>query len=49
MGEFYPFVAHATLLHFIEAYRVVADVLALQPDDAALEEKDGDHFAVVEK
>ena len=40
VGEFYPLVAHSTLLHFVEAYRVVADVLALQPDDASLEEKE---------
>ena len=40
MGEFYPLVAHSTLLHFVEGYRVVADVLALQPDDASLEEKE---------
>lgn len=40
LGDFFPLVAHATLLHFTEAYRVVADVLALQPEDANLEEKD---------
>ena len=40
MGEYYPLVSHSTLLHFVEAYRVVADVLALQPEDAALEEKE---------
>jgi glycerol-3-phosphate O-acyltransferase len=40
MGDFYPLVAHSTLLHFVEAYRVAADVLALQPDDAALDEKE---------
>jgi glycerol-3-phosphate O-acyltransferase len=40
MAEYYPLVAHSTLLHFVDAYRVVADVLALQPDDAGLEEKE---------
>ena len=40
VGEFGPLVAHATLLSFVEAYRVVADVLALQPHDHDVEEKD---------
>ncbi|MEP5766649.1 MAG: glycerol-3-phosphate 1-O-acyltransferase [Halieaceae bacterium] len=40
VGEFTPLVAHSTLLHFVEAYRVVADVLALQADDAQLDEKE---------
>jgi glycerol-3-phosphate O-acyltransferase len=40
MAEFYPLVAHSTLMHFVDGYRVVADVLALQPDDAGLEEKE---------
>lgn len=40
MAEYYPLVSHSTLLHFVDGYRVVADVLALQPDDAGLEEKD---------
>ncbi|MEO1078700.1 MAG: glycerol-3-phosphate 1-O-acyltransferase [Pseudomonadota bacterium] len=35
-----PRVAHSVLLPFVEAYRVVADVLARQPDAEALEEKD---------
>jgi len=35
-----PRVAHMVLLPFIEAYRVVADVLARQPAGAGLEEKD---------
>ena len=39
MGEYFPLVAHATLLHFVDAYRIVADVLARQPDDAGLDEK----------
>ncbi len=40
MGEYFPLVAHSTLLHFVDAYRVVADVLALQADDADVEEKE---------
>ncbi|MEM0953210.1 MAG: glycerol-3-phosphate 1-O-acyltransferase [Pseudomonadota bacterium] len=39
MGEYFPLVAHATLLHFVDAYRIVADVLARQPADAGLDEK----------
>jgi len=35
-----PLVAHATLLSFVEAYRVVSDVTARMDDDASLEEKD---------
>jgi len=35
-----PLVAHATLLPYVEAYRVAADVLAAQPAGAALSEKD---------
>jgi glycerol-3-phosphate O-acyltransferase len=40
IAEFMPLVAHATLLSFVEAYRVVADVLALQSHDHELEEKE---------
>jgi glycerol-3-phosphate O-acyltransferase len=40
MGDYYPLVAHATLLHFVDGYRVVADVLARQPDDVGMEEKE---------
>jgi glycerol-3-phosphate O-acyltransferase len=40
LGEITPLMAHATLLVFVEAYRVVADVLARQPDDGALDEKE---------
>ncbi len=40
MAEYYPMVSHSTLLHFVDGYRVVADVLALQPDDAGLDEKE---------
>jgi glycerol-3-phosphate O-acyltransferase len=36
----YPLVAHATLLPFVEAYRIVSDVVARQDDTEALEEKD---------
>jgi len=36
-----PFVAHATLLHFVEAYSVVADLLADCPSDEAFDEKTG--------
>jgi glycerol-3-phosphate O-acyltransferase len=39
IGEYFPLVAHATLLHFVDAYRIVADVLARQPDNVALDEK----------
>jgi len=35
-----PFVAHATLSHFVEAYSVVADLLADLPAAKALDEKD---------
>jgi glycerol-3-phosphate O-acyltransferase len=35
-----PFVAHATLLHFIEAYSVVADLLADHPADETFDERD---------
>lgn len=35
-----PFVAHATFVHFIEAYSVVADLLADQPVAKAFDEKD---------
>jgi len=35
-----PFVAHATLLHFVEAYSVVADLLADHPPSEAFDEKD---------
>jgi len=40
IGEFTPLVAHATLLSFVEAYRVVADVLAQQPPDHELDQKE---------
>ena len=40
MGEYYPLVSHSTLLHYVDAYRVVADVFARQPDGVGLEEKD---------
>ena len=40
LTEFTPLVAHTTLLSFVEAYRVVADVLARMADDAELEEKE---------
>jgi glycerol-3-phosphate O-acyltransferase len=40
MGEYFPLVAHSTLLHFVDAYRVVADVFARQPDDGGLDEKE---------
>ena len=40
LTQFRPLVAHATLLSFTEAYRVVADVLARQPDAAELQEKE---------
>lgn len=39
-NRFRPRVAHAVLLPFIEAYRVVADVLARQPVGAEFTEKD---------
>lgn len=35
-----PYVSHATLLHFIEAYSVVADLLADCPANEAFEEND---------
>jgi glycerol-3-phosphate O-acyltransferase len=35
-----PLVAHGTLLHFVEAYRVVADVMARLPDAVSLDEKE---------
>ena len=38
VGECFPLVAHSTLLHFVEGYRIVADVLALQADDAEIDE-----------
>jgi glycerol-3-phosphate O-acyltransferase len=40
LTEITPLVAHTTLLSFVEAYRVVADVLARMADDAELEEKE---------
>jgi glycerol-3-phosphate O-acyltransferase len=40
LAEITPLVAHTTLLSFVEAYRVVADVLARMADDAELEEKE---------
>jgi glycerol-3-phosphate O-acyltransferase len=40
LAELTPLVAHTTLLSFVEAYRVVADVLALKADDVELEEKE---------
>ena len=38
--RFTPFVAHSTLLSFVEAYRVVSDVVARHDSDASVEEKD---------
>lgn len=35
-----PLVAHSTVLPYVEAYRVVADVLARQPHDAGLAERE---------
>ncbi|HBO11830.1 MAG TPA: glycerol-3-phosphate 1-O-acyltransferase [Halieaceae bacterium] len=40
LDGFGPLVAHSTMLPYIEAYRVVADVLARQPAGGALEERD---------
>jgi glycerol-3-phosphate O-acyltransferase len=40
LTEITPLVAHTALLSFVEAYRVVADVLARMADDAELEEKE---------
>ena len=40
LGELGPLAAHATLLSIVEAYRVVADVVARLPDEAELEEKE---------
>jgi glycerol-3-phosphate O-acyltransferase len=40
LGQFLPLVAHAVMLPYVEAYRIVADVLARQPEGAAIEEKD---------
>ena len=40
LEKFTPLVAHATLLSFVEAYRVVSDVAARLDDDTSLEEKD---------
>jgi glycerol-3-phosphate O-acyltransferase len=40
LAAMHPFVAHATLLHFVEAYSVVADLLADHPPNEAFEEKD---------
>ncbi len=40
LGQFVPLVAHSVMLPYIEAYRIVADVLARQPEGAPLEEKD---------
>lgn len=39
-GRMQPRVAHSVLLPFVEAYRVVADVLARQPEDYAPDEKE---------
>lgn len=40
LSQLPPLVAHATLLPFVEAYRVSAEVLASIPADAGLTEKD---------
>ena len=40
LGQFVPLVAHSVMLPYIEAYRIVADVLARQPEGTALDEKD---------
>jgi glycerol-3-phosphate O-acyltransferase len=40
LAAMYPFVAHATLLHFVEAYSVVGDLLADQSPTEAFEQKD---------
>lgn len=40
LAAMHPFVAHATLLHFVEAYSVVADLLADHPSNEAFDEKD---------
>lgn len=40
LADLQPLVAHATLLPFIEAYRVAAEVLASQPEDASISEKE---------
>jgi glycerol-3-phosphate O-acyltransferase len=40
LAQISPLVAHTTLLSFVEAYRIVADVLARMEDDAELEEKE---------
>ncbi|MFN2289039.1 MAG: glycerol-3-phosphate 1-O-acyltransferase [Chromatocurvus sp.] len=40
LGQFVPLVAHSVMLPYIEAYRIVADVLARQPGGSALDEKD---------
>jgi glycerol-3-phosphate O-acyltransferase len=40
LAAMYPYVAHATLLHFVEAYSVVADLLAQHPSDKDFDEND---------
>jgi len=40
LAAMHPFVAHATLLHFVEAYSVVADLLADHPANEAFDQKD---------
>jgi glycerol-3-phosphate O-acyltransferase len=40
LAAMYPYVAHSTLLHFVEAYSVVADLLADQSPTEAFEQKD---------
>jgi glycerol-3-phosphate O-acyltransferase len=40
LDGFRPLVAHSTMLPYIEAYRLVADVLARLDHDAGLEERD---------
>ncbi|MEM8941580.1 MAG: glycerol-3-phosphate 1-O-acyltransferase [Pseudomonadota bacterium] len=40
LGSLAPYVAHSVLLPFVEAYRVVADVLARQEPGTELNEKD---------
>lgn len=39
LGDMYPLVAHSTLLPFVEAYRVVADMLARLPASETMEQK----------
>jgi glycerol-3-phosphate O-acyltransferase len=39
LAAMHPFVAHSTLLHFVEAYSLVADLLAGHPSSEAFDEK----------